>query len=286
VSDSKKTPAAPPPTPAPLQRELAAQRRRWYRSFPEGTLEFVSVTRILWIIALFVLPIAAGSQRAVAACGISILLLIDFALVMAWLTRLTLDSRAWRDTAPMSLRAARWRAGFATSATITSHACVFLFAWTFLPLPIGAVRQHPEILGTLRWALVALFVIAIPFTILFARRAGLPGGGAALLLTVPILAWWSARHSAARISRDLLRSVDPAAPDRDARAGLILADVLWALLILLIAANLYFPGGWKGVSLQSMCSGLGVAFAAIADVAALETAHHRYLNYLRATRNA
>ena len=264
--------------------ELLAARRRWFASFPEGPLEFVAAVRIVWILGVFAAPVVGGFLRTYAAIVISLLLLADAGLTIWWLTTLAADHGVWLRGRPLDpARGGRPPIGPA-AGVVLSQGLLFLFGVTFLSLPIEAVRQHPGVIATIRWIVFAAFLASVPLLLAACRSAGLGSRRSVILLAVPFLYWWTVRRFAADLAADFAgQAAQRLGRDSDfSRAAFIVADVLWAILVLIVAVNLSMGGIWAGLTFRGLCSGSIIAVAAVADVAAVETAQHAYLTYLRA----
>jgi len=264
--------------------ELLAARRRWFASFPEGPLEFVAAVRIIWILGVFAAPVVGGFLRTYAAIAISLLLLADAALTMWWLTGMAADHGVWlRGRLLDPARGGRPAIGPAASVALT-QGLLFAFGVTFLSLPIEAARLHPGVMVTIRWIVFAAYLASVPLLLAVCRSAGLGGRRSVVLLAVPFLHWWTVRRFAADLGADFAgQAAYRLGRDSDfSRAAFIVADVFWAILVLIVAVNLSVGGIWAGLTFRGLCSGSIVAVAAIADVAAMEVAQHAYLTYLRA----
>lgn len=286
-NDLRGTAADTPPvarTTSAQASELLAARRRWFSSFPEGPLEFVAAVRLLWILSLFVIPVIGGFLRTFGALGVSALLLADVGLTMWWLTQLVSDRDCWLGGEPIAPGKPAGAGVKPTAAVVVTQGLLFAFGASFLTLPFEAARVHPGVVAAVRWGLFAAHLVAIPLAVAACRAAGLRGRWCVVFFVVPFLHWWAARRFAA----DLGSSFAEQAGRRSSkevdfsRAGFVFADVMWVVLILVIAADLLAGGMWSGMTMQGLCSALIIAVAAIADVAAMESTQRAYLAYLRA----
>lgn len=263
--------------------ELLATRRRWFRSFPEGPLEFVAAVRLLWILALFVVPVIGGFLRAYGTIGIAVLLLADLGLTMWWLSRLLSDRDCWLDGKPIGPSEIAWTGIRPTAAAVVAQGLLFAFGLSFLAVRFETARMHPGAVVAVRWALFAAYLLAVPFVVTTCRTAGLRGRWSTPLLAIPFVHWWVVRRFAAEAGESLAAQVARQS-NRDpgfSRIGFIFADVTWVVLILVLVADLLTGGVGTRVTFQGLCSALIVGVAAIADMAALEATQHTYLMYLR-----
>jgi hypothetical protein len=269
-------------SPAPGDALLAV-RRKWFASFPEGPLEFVAAVRIVWILGIFAAPVVGGFLRTYATIAVALLLLVDAGLMMWWLTGLAADHGAWlagRSLDPS--RGGKPPAG-PLATVVLSQGLLFAFGLTFMSLPIEAARLHPGAMAVARWIIFAAYVASVPLMFATCRSAGLNGRWSVVLLAVPFLHWWTVRRFAAELGAGFAgQAAQRLGRDADfSRAAFILADVLWAFLVLIVVVDLAMGGIWAGLTFRGLCSGSIIAVAAIADVAAVEAAQHAYLTYLR-----
>jgi hypothetical protein len=269
---------------APVRsQELLAVRRRWFRSFPEGPLEFVAAARLVWILALFAAPVLGGLLRTYAAFGIALLLLADVGLTMRWLTGLAGDRDCWLHGKPIPDEPIGRADLRPTVSVILAQGFLLGFGLSFLPLPFETARVHPGAVVVGRWVALAAFCVAIPFIVATCRAAGLGNRWSVVLLAVPFLAWWPVRRLAGEIGASLAEQAARQS-HKDlgfSRVGFVFADAMWVVMVLVLVVDLAVGGIWTRATFQGLCSGLVVAVAAIADVAAMESAHHAYLMYLR-----
>ena len=276
-------PSAPPAATAAGADELLSARRPWFRSFPEGPLEFVAAVRMVWILALFVVPVVGGFLRTYGTVGVAALLLADLGLTMWWLTRLVTDRNCWLGGQPVGPTASRWAGLRPTLVAIVAQGLLVAFGLSFLALPFEAARNNPAAVTLVRWVLCASYMVAIPFVVATCRTVGLRGRWYTVLLAVPFVHWWAVRRFAADAGASLAEQVARQSKWNAgfSRAGFIFADATWVVLILVVIASAVTGGIWTRMTFQGLCSAMIMAVAAIADVAAMEAAQHAYVMYLR-----
>ncbi len=283
---------SPSPSAAAVPPELAARlaaRRRWFRSFPDGSLEFVAAIRIVWILAFFAAPVIGGFLQVYATLAIGAVLLLDFGLVMTWLVRITADRDAWarRGTAE-NPAGARSGASLTAIALIAQALLLAFLALSFLRLPLEIVRTHPGVANTARWVLLAAYAVAAVATARSCRSAGLRSRASGILLAAPLLSWWALRRFARDVAAPMTNEVQVLKkPPHLSGAGFVMADAAWlaalvvSVAVVLLARNMGMHATW-----QNACSGILLAVAAIADVAALESVQRVYLGWLRTVQPA
>lgn len=289
--------ARPPATPVSsgspeqsheaLREARLAEQRRWFRCFPEGPLEFLAAVRFVWILGLFVVPVVSGFLRVYAALALAFLLSVDAALAAWWLAQIAFDRDVWTGRRTWNPREARCRAVTLTLGVLAAHGLLFLLAITFGRLPFEWVRVHPGAVNALRTVLLVLYLVVAPVPIVVGRAAGWRTG-LVCLLSVPFLHWLAVRRLARCIAVDL--TADAAArtgrQDPFSSGAILTAEAFWVLLVPVLAANLWGAFLWTRPSWQAICSGIIIAVAGVADVAAVESVQQAYLRYLHWTRPA
>lgn len=273
--------------PEALREARLAEQRRWFRYFPEGPLEFLAAVRFLWILGLFVVPVVSGFLRIYAALALAFLLSADAALAAWWLAQIAFDRDVWTGRRTWNPREARRRAVALTLGVLAAHGLLFLVAITFGRLPFDWVRVHPGAVSALRSILIVLYVAVVPVTIVAGRAAG-GRTGLVCLLPVPFLHWLAVRRLARCIGADLAADVTARTgrPAPFSTGAILTAEALWILLVPVLAANLWGAFLWTRPSWQAICSGIIIAVAGVADVAAVESVQQAYLRYLHWTRPA
>ena len=286
------TPPEPPSSaadsPACGRDDLLALRRRWYRSFPDGPLEFIAATRLLWVVGLFVLPLMPAVERVYGAIALGALFTVDAGLALLWMAQIAADRNCWlgRSATPPPTSGNPW--WFRVALTILSYVLLLAFGATFLSLPWETARTHPGALAVIRWLFFVGYLVSLPFVWSSWRSLATPGRLATALLAVPVLHWWAVRHIGARLADEFARHAG-SGPSDDAvfsRAAVMAANVLWALWLVVAATILAVSGLQAGLAWQSACCSLLAAIAAIADVAAIESIQRAYLAYVHRPRNA
>ncbi|MBN1489565.1 MAG: hypothetical protein JXA69_06570 [Phycisphaerae bacterium] len=266
---------------------LVTERRRWFASFPEGSLEFVAVFRILWILALFVAPVTEGFVRRFAGAGIIGLLLADCGLAIWWLTHTALDRMSLLEPGKaFSSKQIQRRCLAASVAAVTAHGVLLVFILSLVGVVNPLTQAVPT--GPLRWAIVPVYVVLVIATVITGRWAALGCPIRTVLLTVPFMHWWAIRHSAFDIGKAFAaalaeRTGKPPITFDTTRA---VANAMWVLFMLMVGAMLYATSRGTIAEWKAMCGGMVAAVAAVADVAAMESVQQVYLRYLRTAKIA
>ncbi len=249
------------------------QRREWYRFFPEGTLEFLIITRVLGLGALLALSVAGGAYRPLVWGGVVALLWLDYLLVLWWLLQVNLDARLAspgegpqpQPLAAYGLIALPSLAVIALLAALTSRRGLSL----------------PAALGLLAVLAALMFVGSTGL-----KRARLGAGIWGLLLMVPGL-HWPAVH---RLSAELAdRMVEPdAQPARASGSRTLLraASVVWLVTLLpwLVLVILTLSDAWpeRGrVRFAPLCAMAPAIVFAVLDLAAMENVQQRFVAWVK-----
>ncbi len=268
-----------------MNDDRLVERRKWFRVFPEGTLEFAIITRILALLLLMALAVVGGTQRPLVLVSLAIVLWADHVLLTWWALQVAMDLRLVTDESAYD--SPGWRAKIAFKVVLPSIAAVVALApWgKVVSIVTGGV-------GLPSWVPLAA---AIAFVLLCLPAAGalrevnmgsLPW---AVLLLVPIVHWFALHRVATslhnRISQQLqARGIEnqPQSP----RFALAIADTTWVLSVLpwAVMVGYSLARGWsaQGVfKLGSVCGTFLAALFAIANLAALETVQRQIVMLLR-----
>ena len=118
-----------------MSGSILEQRKRWYRYFPEGSLEFLVATRVLAVVLLLAMVVMHDVQRPVILTALIGVLWFDYVLIVWWAICMTLDLDLLAGQNPTaSETAARgWVIGL--KACLPSVAAAFgLATWPALPV--------------------------------------------------------------------------------------------------------------------------------------------------------
>lgn len=249
------------------------QRREWYRFFPEGTLEFLIITRVLGLGGLLALGVAGGAYRPWVWAGVTALLWCDYLLVIWWLLQLTLDSRL----ASPGEGPGQHRVVLCGQAILPSLAMVALLAG----LTWGRGLNWPTVLVLLVvWAGLTFIGRAA------LNRAGLGGGLWGLLLMIPGLHWPAVHRLSGDVAERLVDS--QAEPDgvKGSRTLLQAASLVWVITIVpwLVLLALTIANTWPQsgkARFAPLCATAPAVVFAILDLAAIENVQQRFVAWLK-----
>lgn len=274
-----------------MSGEFLAERRKWFRVFPEGTLEFLIITRVLILLMLLALTIAGGSQRPFILTLLVGILWVDHALLVCWGMQVAGDLQiistgdSSRDENAMRRRGALGALVLLPSVA----AAVALVPWATLFKVLGykaSLAQAATAIAIVMF--VATFVPA--YRILRRLNIGSPLWTA--LLLVPVVHWFALHRIAAgldaRVQDELLARAVPADKLRSPGPALLLADITWVLTVLpwAIMLAVVLARGWPSNTLftaGSVCGTVLAAAFAIANLAAMEAVQRQIVSLIRKT---
>ena len=269
-----------------MDAERLAQRRRWFRSFPEGTLEFAIITRVLALMLLMALAIVGGTQRPLVLVALAIVLWVEYAMLIWWLVQLGTDLRELTDGSAGD--SARRRVTTSVKAVLPSVAVVLALA----PWGRVATDTFGGAASVVHWVQVAAVVLFLVSLLPAYRALKDARVGASLwtgLLLVPIVHWFALHRLAAGLDRRIdeqLRARGQEKASRPLGLSLPIADATWVLTLLPWAAVLAYSlaHGWSNSSafkLLPVCGTLLAVLFAIADLAALEGVQRQIVTLIR-----
>jgi len=67
-----------------MDNTVLSQRQRWFRAFPDGSIEFLLVTRLLVVFLLLGLAAMRESQRPMVLMALAVVLMADYAIMIWW----------------------------------------------------------------------------------------------------------------------------------------------------------------------------------------------------------
>jgi hypothetical protein len=269
-----------------MSQDGIAEQRRWFRFFPEGSIEFTIITRVLALILLLALAVVSGTQRVPVLLALSMVLWADYMLTLWWLIQMASDLNALAAASPPSAaELSRERLRIGAMVTLSATAAFLMLA----PWPAVAPARPP--LGFVARTLPIAMYVVYPITVVLAWRSlrtlALNRPGRTFLLLVPIVHWIALHRLMGDLEARLKHGADEKPHDTGSSSGdlstmLIAADVVWVLGVLpwLVLYVLALAGGDLsriGLVCATMLSGL---FAVI-DLAAMESLQRRFVGALR-----
>lgn len=273
-----------------MNGDRLVERRKWFRVFPEGTLEFSIITRVLALMMMMALAVVGGTQRPVVLVGLLGVLWIDHVLLLWWAIQVAMDLRFVSGKAQAD-GSARVRARVAFVAALPSVAAVAaLMPWEGLITLLKGTRPESGLwMAVPVGAAVAFFAMLVPASRAL-RTIELGSSGWTVLLSIPLLNYFALHRIAGgldvRIREQLrgrgLQESDETGPS----AALIAADVTWVLSVLpwLVVIGVAVIRGWpvsSAFKAGPVCGTLLAAVFAIANLAALESVQRRIVTLIR-----
>jgi len=169
-----------------MSEEMLTRRRQWLQCFPEGTIEFNLVTRILVVGMLGSLAVLPESQHRLVLTGLVGVLWIDYLLILWWVVQLGTDLEMIIDrpgqSAPQSRRRDLVYAFWASLPTLP--ALLILAPWSELIIREEASRI--TLMRILFPALAVCFIVTLLVAMCVLNRLRLAAMGWILLWLIPV----------------------------------------------------------------------------------------------------
>lgn len=286
------------------------ERQRWFRFFPDGSIEFLVVTRVLMVLLLVALIVFISRQleRSATLVTLAGVLWLDHVLVLWWGVQMVCDlgllqdkrglanvegETPWPQAAMCSDRERRWLAVRACLPGTVVLASVALAAGTPVLSVFLRMSLSGPALGAACLFLGAAFVLLLPFGQRALQRIRLGPPFWTFFALIPLVHMF-AMHRVARSLEDRMRKLDQqsaaSAPQAEQEPGSpagAIAEVAWFLAVapwVIVAAVMLTRGewsrGWAG-SVSTCCGVLATMILVIADTAALEHVHRRFVALIR-----
>lgn len=266
--------------------ENVLARRNWFRFFPEGTVEFNAIVRVLAVMLLATLLVVPGTQRPIVLTAIAALLWLDAVLLIWWFVQVVTDLDEIESPGTRG-EPARRRFMIGLLAALPSIPAVLLIApWAQALISRQAVRV--SLLQVLVPLLLILFVVllVIGYRRLQDLRLNAPLWTA--LLLVPITHWFALHRLLPTLRRRIADQTARAnLPRQDFGSGAtIVADVSLIASLLCWGLVLVLPshGGVVLRLLDKTAFGGGLFFAAvfaISEIAAMEQVQRQLVWLIR-----
>jgi len=294
-----------------MDEDILTRRRRWFRFFPEGALEFLIVTRVLALLLLLSLMILREAQRPIILVGLVGVLWVDYVLMVWWAAQVAMDLallEADRDDPPRDSNEAaslferpgvRYR--LILQALLPSvAAAAFMAPWPVLLQTLApSLREGTAALVLRRldvlWA--AAFVVLALVAYRAVRTMGIRSGAWTVLMMIPGVHWLALHRVAGELEQRIetyRRSRREGRGDGDsdrptAPLAVTVADAAWVLMMLpwgVVVGWTLVRGQWpEGFPLRMVpfCGTLLAALFAVADLAALEGVQRHFVALLAET---
>jgi len=275
-----------------MNGERLLERRKWFRVFPEGTLEFVVITRVLALMMLMALAIVGGTQRPLVLVSLIAILWIDYALLLWWVVQVAMDLRSVSDPAGAEDSAGSRARVWTVAALPSVAAAVALVPWYQLMTVLTGTRPEGN-LTTLLPAVAGLAFLLLLWPACQAlRRIDVGSPVWTILLLVPLLHFFALHRIGSGLDvriRGQLQSRDARSEaQRGGTGAMMAADVTWVLSILpwVLIIGVVVVRGWptsRAFKIGPVCGTILAAVFAIANLAAMESVQRRIVALLRKT---
>ncbi|MBP7935687.1 MAG: hypothetical protein KA354_13655 [Phycisphaerae bacterium] len=287
------------------------ERQRWFRFFPDGSIEFLVITRVLMVLLLVALIvfIARQLERSATLVALAGICSLDQILVLWWAVQIVTDlsllanaqsppggegePRTSPATTVGSNRERRWLTARACLPGTVALLLLALMAGTPILSVFLRVSLSKPVLGAVYLALGAVFILLLPFGQRALQHVRLGPPLWTFLSLIPIVHMFAVH----RVARDLesqirlldqQRSPAPSTPAEEpgtpagaiAEVAWILTIVPWAIVAVVMLTRGEWPRGWAG-SIPTCGGILATTLLVIADTAALEHVHRRFVALIR-----
>ena len=264
--------------------DTVSQRRTWFRFFPEGTLEFLVITRVLALLLIVTLAAILPSQLSAALTALFGLLWLDHVLMLWWGVQMVTDLRdlSASPSPGSDARGGKYRVGL-TAALPSFFALLIIAPWP------NVLIADPTTRASATKILLPVLALLYATTIVLAARAlqTVRFGSSlwSLLFLVPGL-HWLAMHRLVREwhgRADEHRDEHTGEGAEASSAGIVFADVCWLFTLLPWAVVLsvsWARGQWPdgvGYGLVPICATAWTVLFAVSDLAVLETLQRRFI---------
>ncbi|MHC4795589.1 MAG: hypothetical protein ACYTF1_03005 [Planctomycetota bacterium] len=268
-----------------------SQRREWFRYFPEGSIEFMLVTRVLTLFLLVALSFVRETQRPIVLMALLIILWIDYLLILWWAVQMATDmDYLFRDSPPTNEELRRKRIWAGVMGGLPSIAALLILSpWTEVLDRIGVVEEsRPWIMVP---ALLILFFVCVYFGQRALQKIGLGPAIWTFILFIPVLHWFAAHRLLQTFQTRLDRRMQERGQLEMEESGikpLVLASditwfltvVPWGIILVLSLLSNFWPVGFPYVVLP-ICGIIMATVFALTETAAMENLQQRFVSLLR-----
>jgi hypothetical protein len=267
-----------------MTSERLLERRKWFRVFPEGTLEFTIITRVLALMMLMALAIVGGSQRPFVVTALIVILWVDYALLIWWVVQVACDLRLVSGELIDPRR--QTRAGI-TALLPSVAAAVALIPWAGVAKFAGISMGFVPVWLPAVAAILYLLLLLPAYRAL--HRASVDSRLWTFLLLIPLVHWFALHRIVARLGFRIqqgLRERGESSQAVGASAALTIADFTWVFSMLpwVVVAGMSLLRGWPAGGMSKfgpVCGTILAAVFAIANLAALEGVQRQMVALLR-----
>jgi len=274
-----------------MTKDTLAQRRNWFRYFPEGTLEFLVITRVLAVLLLIALMIVTATQKNMVLIALSVLAWADYLLVSWWLVQMTTDlDDLLQEPDPQDPNAHRRPVTTTVLSALPSCAAFLILApWAQVFFGSGGSRE------TITRVLIPVFFLTFLVLSAFAQRElkriklGPPIW--TLLFLIPGLHWLALHRLVGGLHERLRQrgGQEGESTEKQKIGGgmeILVADVTWVMAVLpwfivvCLSVVKTDSGDATAQNIGMLCGTFMVIVFVIADLAAMETLQQRFIRQL------
>jgi len=281
-----------------MSNDILTQRQRWFRFFPEGSIEFLVATRVLALILLLALLVVGKVELQLLATVVALtgVLWLDYVLMVWWAVQIVLDLEDLplrQTTSAQVLQRRRVHVGILVCLP-SVIAGVLLAPWpALLRIYQPGLLPGEAIITAGCGILVVLFIVLVVLAQRAMQRIRLGPPLWTLLLMIPVAHWFAMHRLIVRLEgrlREYERTNLPVAGERAADSpawAITIADATWVLAILpwaLVVILTLTRGNWPTEFPQAAVPFCGVPLAAVfavADLAAMERIQRQFIATLR-----
>lgn len=268
-----------------MTSDALTERRRWFRVFPEGTAEFLIVTRVPAVLLMAALSVIYSAQMHYFLLGIVGMLWLDHLLLTWWLVSIRCDLDDLAASEPTSAKAAQMRrVRLAMILALPSIPAFLLIApWENVVFTLESTRN------SVQYVLWPVLLILFTACLVVAKRAiktrrlnkELPWLTGFLIPGVHLLAL----H---RLLRRLHQDVRHSPRDEPPHLAIGIGNVCWVFSMILWGLYVVFVAlgdGFESRAVHALTTLAGAFFFGVlasAQLAAIEAVQRLFVAKLRA----
>jgi len=274
-----------------MSSNALSERREWFKYFPEGTVEFVLVARVLLLILLVALAFVRATQRSIVLLAFGGVIWVDYVLMLWWAVQMAGDMENLFRDSPLPADVVRRQRVWALMVGILPSiiACLMLLPW-----PEFIFKAESSRTAFIQIMLPLLGVLYVVFVYTGQRALGKMSLGSArwiVLLLIPIVHWWAFNRLMKGLQLKLAEKMQerdqPSVDDRGLDVLLRVSDITWLLSILpwgviliLALSKSFWPSSFPYVAIPLCAIVLAVVFC-IVNLAAMEYIQRRFVAAIR-----
>lgn len=275
---------------SPTQPDSLSERRRWFRHFPEGSAEFLLVTRVMALGLMLLLAVVHSTQAIAVATAVIVILWVDHLLMIWWTIQISSDLDDMDQPSPPAAATSRLHRAKALAAA----ACPLVAALPLLAPWDRLVFGFESTRAAAMRIVVPILMLGFAAGLVAARRlirtlrAGTPAWK--VLLVIPAFHWLALQR--------ILPGLEAEVEKRARRGGmhphiphtgtaLMVANLAWLGSMATWGGYLALSleiGGLSAPGMKTACALFGTLLAVFlmtAQLAAIEHVQRRFVELLR-----